>query len=404
MTNTGLLPALNRRIIVPHTVQIPRSGEGSASALKDGTILFIHNQFRGSGADHDSACLFGGILDPLTGEIRDGRVILEDRDAVNQINPGLERLVNGDLGIIFLRRTAKDEDDLFFSRSADEGRTWSRPVQVNTCCEEKFIVVNNDRFRRLSSGRLAIPAALYPDRGDKSRPCSLAMFYSDDDGVTWTISERIKILDKNLTPPHAMHPDAGQAWKDGCDYYAKEQEPGVEELADGRLLLYCRTFVAYMYQSFSSDGGTSWTELKAATDIVSPCSPQSIRRIPGSRRLLCVFNNRRHIAFGDAEHFWHARTPLTLAASDDDAATWQVLGNLEDESHDHCYTSMLFFENKLLLTYYESENSIQDGKPVRRALASLKMQILDLKPAKGLRASRSKAYPRMTPINANRMR
>jgi len=251
---------------------------------------------------------------------------------------------------------------------------------------------------------LAIPAALYPDRGDKSRPCSLAMFYSDDDGVTWTISERIKILDKNLTPPHAMHPDAGQAWKDGCDYYAKEQEPGVEELADGRLLLYCRTFVAYMYQSFSSDGGTSWTELKAATDIVSPCSPQSIRRIPGSRRLLCVFNNRRHIAFGDAEHFWHARTPLTLAASDDDAATWQVLGNLEDESHDHCYTSMLFFENKLLLTYYESENSIQDGKPVRRALASLKMQILDLKPAKGLRASRSKAYPRMTPINANRMR
>ena len=101
--------------------------------------------------------------------------------------------------------------------------------------------MNNDRFRRLSSGRLAIPAALYPDRGDKSRPCTLAMFYSDDD-----------------------------------------------------------------------------------------------------------------------------------------AATWQILGNIEDESHDHCYTSMLFFDKKLLLTYHESENSIKDGKPVRRALASLKMLLLDL--------------------------
>ena len=52
--------------------------------------------------------------------------------------------MNGDLGIIFLRRTARDEDDLFFSRSADEGGTWSRPVKVSSCCEDKFIVVNND--------------------------------------------------------------------------------------------------------------------------------------------------------------------------------------------------------------------------------------------------------------------
>ena len=378
MDNSQLVPVLKRQIIVPHTPDLPRSGEGSAIVLKDGSILMIYNQFTGGGADHDAAVLFGGTLNPLTGEMRGGRVFFEDRKAVNQCNAGLERLANGDLGIVFLRRTAKDEDDLFFSRSADEGGTWSPPVKVNACCEDKFIVVNNDRFRRLSSGRLAIPAALYPDRGDRSRPCTLAMFYSDDDGATWAISERIKILDKNLTPPHAMHPDAGQAWKDGCEYYAKEQEPGVEELADGRLLLYCRTFVAYMYQAYSADGGASWTELKAATDIVSPCSPQSIRRIPGSRRLLCVFNNRRHVAFGDAEHFWHGRTPLTLAASDDDAATWQILGNIEDESHDHCYTSMLFFGNKLLLTYHESENSIKDGKPVRRALASLKMLLLDL--------------------------
>ena len=93
---------------------------------------------------------------------------------------------------------------------------------------------------------------------------------------------------------------------------------------------------------------------------------------------MCVFNNRHHIAFGDTERFWSWRTPLTLAVSDDDASTWRILGNIEDESHNYCYTSMLFFGREILLTYYESENSIKDGKPERRSLASLKMQLLDL--------------------------
>jgi len=374
----SLLPALKRQVIVPHTPEVQRSGEATAAVLKTGKILLIYSRFNGGGADHDAADLFGGILDPLTGEIRDRRVFFHDAGAVNQMNPGLARLSDGGLGIVFLRRTAKDEDDLYFSRSADEGMTWSPQVKVNSCCNDKFIVVNCDRLRQLSSGRLAVPAALYPDRADENQPCSLAMFYSDDGGATWSVSERIKILEKNIAPPHAIHPEAGQSWKDGCEYYAKEQEPGVEELSDGRLLLYCRTTAAYMYQAYSANGGETWSEMKAATDLVSPCSPQSIRRIPGSSRLLCVFNNRRHIAFGDTERFWSWRTPLTLAVSDDDASTWRILGNIEDESHNHCYTSMLFFGGEILLTYYESENSVKDGKPVRRPLASLKMQLLDL--------------------------
>jgi len=378
MNESDLLPSIQRQILIPHTDAVPRSGEGTAVLRRDGSILLVHTRFVEGGADHDPAELVGGTLDLDAGVLREERVFFPDENAVNQMCAGLERLADGDLGMIFVRRTARDEDDIFFSRSRDEGETWSTPVKVNACCDEKFIVVNNDRLRQFTTGRIAIPVALYPDRSDRSRPCTLAMFYSDDGGVTWAISQRIKILEKNIAPPHALHAGAEQVWKDGCEYYAKEQEPGVEELADGRLLMYCRTYIAYMYQAYSDDGGESWSELRAATQIVSPCSPQSIRRVPGRRRLVCVFNHRRHIAYGDTGRFWSWRTPLTLAISDDDAASWTILGNIEDESHNYCYVSMLFLGERLLLTYYASRNLIEDGKPVRRDLSSLKMQVLDI--------------------------
>jgi hypothetical protein len=132
-----------------------------------------------------------------------------------------------------------------------------------------------------------------------------------------------------------------------------------------------------MYQAFSTDNGMTWTELKPARDLMSPCGPQSIRRLPGSSRLVCVFNDHRGVPFGSAAGHWHWRTPLTLAVSDDDAASWQVLGDVEDDTHNYCYTSLLFFgDDNLLLTDYESENTIRDGQPHRRNLATFKMQVL----------------------------
>ena len=64
---------------------------------------------------------------------------------------------------------------------------------------------------------------------------------------------------------------------------------------------------------------------------------------------------------------------MTLAASDDDGQSWQNLGEVEDNQHNYCYTSMLFLDDKLLLTEYESENK-EDGS--RRNLAYFKMQLI----------------------------
>jgi hypothetical protein len=371
--NKELMPVLKRQIIVPSTAAVTRSGEGSAVLLKNGEILFIYSRFTGGGADHDNADLFGGTLDPVTGEIRDGRIFFQDPAALNQMSVSLERLQDGDIGMLFLRKSAPDADDIFFSRSSDEGKSWASAVKVNAVSDEKYMVVNADRLRQLSSGRIVVPAAL---KGTSEQPSSLGMFYSDDGGRNWFLSERIRVLDKNIRPPHSIREQDRQSWIDGCKYEHRLQEPGVEELADGRILLYCRTTLGYMYQAYSGDNGKTWSELKAAPEIVSPATPQSIRRIPGSKRLLCVFNDRSAVSFANADENWRWRTPLTLAVSDDNAATWRILENIEDESHNYCYTSILFFKDEILLTYYESENTVQDGKPERRNLASLKMLVL----------------------------
>ncbi len=83
MNDNALLQVLKKQIIMPHTPAVTRSGEGSAVLLKNGNILLIYIRFTGGGADHDTSELFGGILDPVTGKIQDGRIFFQDVGAVN---------------------------------------------------------------------------------------------------------------------------------------------------------------------------------------------------------------------------------------------------------------------------------------------------------------------------------
>ena len=104
-------------------------------------------------------------------------------------------------------------------------------------------------------------------------------------------------------------------------------------------------------------------------DLISPTSPQSIRRIPGTDRLICLYNDRSGIPFGSTGQHWEWRTPLTLAVSDDNAESWQNLGVIGSDEYNWCYASILFAEETVLLTVYRSEN---DGD-TRRNLANLQL-------------------------------
>ena len=141
-------------------------------------------------------------------------------------------------------------------------------------------------------------------------------------------------------------------------------------------MLWARTSGGYMYKSISQDNGKTWSAFKPVPSIISPLAPQSIKRIPGSSRLICFYNDRSSESF--LTDNWSWRTPLTVATSDDDGKTWRKLDNIEGIEHNYCYTSILFFAGKILLTYYYSENYIENNMEKRRNLASLKLQIIKL--------------------------
>lgn len=360
------------------TAANPRHGEGSGVLLKDGRILYIYSRFTG-GKDHDFSELFGGILNPDTGELTDTKVYFPDPAALNQMSVSLERLQDSSIAALWLKKTAPDRDQILFARSLDEGVTWSEPEVIDSCIGAEYYVVNNDRLRQFSSGRIAVPVCVYRgpnipgEDGLIMGQSDFQMLYSDDYGKSWQVSAIVPSCPDTPCPmPNLLNPGG---WKWIQRYRHRECEPGVEEVSNGRIFLYGRTAYGTMHSTWSEDGGATFAPMHPNFDIVAPNGPESIRCIPGSKRLVCLYNDRSDVIFADDVRHFSWRTPLTLAVSDDDGATWHNLADVEDESHNYCYTSMLFTKEYLLLTYYESEN-LPDG--TRRNLASLKMQKIAL--------------------------
>lgn len=143
------------------------------------------------------------------------------------------------------------------------------------------------------------------------------------------------------------------------------QEPGVVELTDGGLLMFCRSRDCQL-TSRSDDGGDTWSTLERSNIAQPTASPASIERIPSTGDLLLVWNNGKDPL---AEVKPVGRRPLTAAISKDDGATWQHIRNLgTDPDGWYCYTAIEFVGDHVLLAHceYPGLNSLQVTRlPVR---------------------------------------
>jgi hypothetical protein len=359
-------------ILVKANRQIPRAGEGSAILLKDGSVMLAYSQFTGK-ADHD----YAGIVSRIS---KDGgitwsapkRMFERNSHALNVMSASFLRLQNGKLAFLYLHKFTKDNCIPYLCLSDDEGNTWSESIAVSE--HGKYYTVNNDRFLQTRKGRLLIPATIFEYRNGVY-DCNggiCGVFYSDN-GISWRKSNFISIKNENIIAPHKIA--RNEIWQEVLNPGVFVQEPGVIELSDGRIMMWGRTNGGYMYKTVSDDNGESWSDFKPVPSIISPLGPQSIKRIPETSRLICIYNDHSTYGFGE-ENWWSWRTPLSIAISDDDGENWKLLGNIEDTSHNYCYTSMLFFDDKILLTYYLSENYIENGVEKRNSLASLKVKII----------------------------
>jgi len=304
----------------------PRNSEGDFITLKDKRILFIYSHYTGdNGGDHAPAYLAGRFSDN-GGKTwsRDDVKIIENEGTMNVMSVTLLRLQNGKISLFYLKKNSTTDCIPMVRFSKDEAKTWSEPI---ACITDKsgYFVLNNSRVIQLKNGRILMAVNLYKTpQGSLLNQGSLWSYYSDDNGITWNSGIEVQNPNKYLT-----------------------QEPGIVELKNGNVLMIIRSDIGFQCSSLSKDNGVTWSPVEP-TNIKSPVSPASIKRIPSTGDLLMVWNNNG----GDDPAIKGKRTPLTIAVSKDDGLTWEKIKNIEvDPDGWYCYTAIHFTKKEVLLGY-----------------------------------------------------
>ncbi len=330
---------VNRSLRLQSSAANKRNSEGDFIRLEpDGRIMFIYSHFISGADDYAGAYLAGRFSDDggKTWSIED-ITILPNEGNLNVMSPSMLRLKDNCIAMFYLRKNSDTDCRLYMRTSVDETRTWSDPVLCIN--DEGYFVVNNDRVVQLNDGRIIFPTARHnaPDQGTFNNHGTIICYYSDDNGNTWTRST------DTLTSSSVIL-----------------QEPGLVELHDGTLMMYCRTDAGVIYQSFSSDHGKSWSEMKPSC-IPSFMSPATIKRIPSTGDLLLVWNKKGT----DQPDVTGTRSPLCMAISDDKGMTWSHIRTVEAlADHWYCYPSVEFADSNILLSYScgsrKTGNGLQD--------------------------------------------
>ena len=314
------------------TPEYQRNSEGSFVTLEDGTIFYAYTQFYGGTSDHSQARIvtIESKDDGLTWS--EPTVLVENSGEQNVMSVSLLRLKSGKIALFYLIKNSLHDLKPYMHVSSDEAKTWSEPFSIITA--PGYFVMNNDRVIQLKSGRLIAPVAfhrpIYHKENISADWRGIAMWYlSDDEGKTWYESTNWWGLPV---------PDVARSGL---------QEPGVVELSDGSLFSWSRTIVGAQYGFRSNDEGETFSAPEP-TNLVSPLSPASIKRIPGTPDLLAVYNDHS----GRFPFAAKRRNPLVVAISQDGGQTWPIAKMIESELDGHfCYTAIHFIDDYVLLGY-----------------------------------------------------
>lgn len=335
-----------------------RNGEGSFIRLNDNRIMFAYTRYLSNDWSDHSIARIEAIYSSNEGETwsETSTLIEKDTDALNIMSVSLIQLNNGDLGVLYLKKTMIDNEIVcmpYFARSTDDGKTFNEPI----CCIDTpgYYVVNNDRLVRLKNGRIIFPAAYHGTDGSHLGAGSLVTCFSDDDGKSFKIS-------KSLV--RSPYNDSTQL-----------QEPGIYELKDGRIWMFCRTAYGHQYQCFSEDNGETFGVITPAFRFTSPDSPMQVKNV--HNKTVAIFNPIGYNCLNNAFEEWNSpkRTPYVIAVCDDgclsfveDKTTFRNGGYLpfanncfyleDDLSSSYCYPAVIETKDGFLVAYYHSNKSI----------------------------------------------
>ncbi len=289
--------------VAKSTREFTRKGEGDVIELNDLRLLLVYMEFSGTGSDFAKTRL-------VAQESSDGgrtwgqhRVVTETTPGdMNVYSPNLIRAKDGGILLLFMRQHRAGSLTNHVWKSTDEGKSFSPLTEF---VPKRDFSLCNATVKRLASGRLLLPAnPPMPGKTAERGPYAAAMLFSDDDGLTWSVSEsRIELAMRGAMEPH------------------------VEQTGDGRVLMVMRNQLGKLYLSESKDDGATWGQ-PYASELTTPESCPELTRIPGTTDLLMIWNNTFDPEF--TSHFGK-RSPLTAAISKDHGKTWQHIRDIETD-------------------------------------------------------------------------
>ena len=182
--------------------------------------------------------------------------------------------------------------------STDDGKTWSQPQRLL----QGLLGPIKDKAIQLPNGSIIAPSS------DESWGWTVHFELSADGGESWKkVSLAANQKFGAIQPTILVHPsDAGDSPK---------------------LQALCRTREQFIAETWSTDGGTTWTPL-AATSLPNPNAGIDAVTLADGRYLL-VYNPTTQ-----------GRTPLTVAVSRDGKA-WKDVLTLEDEPGEYSYPAII---------------------------------------------------------------
>lgn len=321
----------------------PRNGEGSFIRLNNGALMYAYTEFIGDDWEDDATARISAVVSYDEGESWGEKRVLFEKpaDALNIMSFSFLRMNNGNVGAFYIIKNADLTDQIVFTRSSDEGKTWSKPKNCFDCLEvQDYYVINNDRVLKLSSGRILFAVARHTVLTEHKgfMPGEICFFYSDDDGENWHKTEQ------EFPCPFKNNPDG-------------YEEPGLYEMPDGRIWCYIRTSLGFQFECFSADGGINWTQPEPNLFFSSSCSPMLVRDC--GKYTVAVFNPEPEHLLRDESEPW-GRTPYVIAVSADKAKTFKkenVFCLEDDRTNGYCYPAITETSGGFLVAYYHSNGT-----------------------------------------------
>lgn len=222
--------------------------------------------------------------------------------------------------------TSKDKRKVFYSKSTDDGETWSTPVEITSS-----IVPEGARWYATGPNHgIQIQNGPY-----KGRLISPDYFVVNRDGKNVSLSQ-ISYSD-----------DGGKTWKAGNPTSADGGECCVAERPDGSLVLFCRTSSSFHKWAVSTDGGVNWSELKENRSLLDPQCQGSI--LAAGQTLFS--SNPAHAS---------ERLRLTIKKSTDGGESWS--SGLQIYSGNSGYSDMVRISDQEIAVFSEiGEKRYTDG-------------------------------------------